>query len=66
MAKKVMSKSTAAKQASAGKDMGKPNVPGKTGFNTVAAKAAKEYGSAAAGKKVAGKIFQNMRKAGKL
>lgn len=66
VAKRIMSKSTAAKKAVAGTDFGKPNVPGKTGFATVAAKAGAEYGSAAAGKRVAGKIFQNMRKSGKL
>ena len=43
-----------------GKDVGKKNVPGKTGFAAVAAKAGNEYGSAAAGKKVAGAIFQKM------
>lgn len=59
---KVMSKSSAAKKASSGADMGKP---GKN-FNKVAARAAKEYGSASAGKKVAGAIFQKMRRAGKL
>lgn len=59
---KVMSKSTAAKKASAGDDMGKP---GKN-FGKIAAKAGKEYGSASAGKKVAGSIFQKERKAGKL
>lgn len=66
MAKKVMSASTAAKKARKGVDMGKKNVPGKTGFKAVAAKAAAKYGSAAAGKKVAGAVFQNMRRSGKL
>lgn len=60
--KKVMSKSAAAKKARAGADMGKP---GKN-FNKIAAKAAKEYGSAAAGKRVAGAIFQKKRRAGTL
>lgn len=64
--KKVMSKTQAAKKASAGVDMGKPNVPGKTGFKAVASKAGKEYSSAEAGKKVAGAVFNKMRKAGKL
>lgn len=59
---KVMSKSAAAKKARKGKDMGKK---GKN-FSKIAAKAGKKYGSAAAGDKVAGAIFQNMRKAGKL
>lgn len=60
--KKVMSKSAAAKKARSGADMGKP---GKN-FNKIAAKAAKEYGSAAAGKRVAGAIFQKKRRAGTL
>lgn len=66
MAKKVMSKSTAAKKAVKGVDMGKKNVPGKTGFNAVAAKAGSMYGSASAGKRVAGAMFNKMRKNGKL
>jgi hypothetical protein len=57
-----MSASTAAKQARKGTDMGKP---GKN-FNKIASKAGKEYGSKAAGQRVAGAIFQNMRKSGKL
>jgi len=57
-----MSASTAAKQARAGKDMGKPG----KGFKKVEAKAAAEYGSKEAGKRVAGAVFQKMRKAGKL
>lgn len=57
-----MSKSQAAKMAKTGKDMGKP---GKN-FDKIAAKGAAEYGSAEAGKKVAGAIFQKMRKKGKL
>ena len=60
--KKVMSKSAAAKKARSGADMGKPG----PGFAKIAAKAGKEYGSAAAGKRVAGAVFQKMRKAGKL
>lgn len=63
---KVLTKSQAAKKAVKGQDMGKKNVPGKTGFGTVVAKAAKEYGSVAAGKRVAGAMFQKMRKGGKL
>lgn len=59
---KIMSKSTAAKQARKGKDMGKP---GKN-FSKIAASAGKKYGSAAAGKRVAGAIFQKMRAKGKL
>ena len=60
--KKVMSKSQAAKKARSGADMGKP---GKN-FSKIAAKAGKEYGSKAAGERVAGAIFNKMRKAGKL
>lgn len=60
--KKVISKSSAAKKAVAGKDMGKK---GKN-FSKIAASAGKEYGSATAGKKVAGAIFQKLRKSGKL
>jgi len=62
MAKKVMSKSAAAKKAKSGADMGKK---GKN-FKKIASKAAKEYGSAAAGKRVAGATFQKMRRKGKL
>lgn len=61
-AKKPMSKSTAAKKARAGKDMGKK---GKN-FDKIADKAAKEYGSKKAGEKVAGAVFNKMRKEGKL
>ena len=57
-----MTKSQAAKQAHKGKDMGKK---GKN-FSKIANKADKEYGSESAGKRVAGAIFQKMRKAGKL
>lgn len=60
--KKIMSKSAVAKKARSGMDMGKP---GKN-FKKIAAKAAKEYGSAAAGKRVAGAILQKMRAKGKL
>lgn len=60
--KKVMSASAAAKKAVAGKDLGKK---GKN-FDKIASSAAKEYGSAEAGKRVAGAIFQHLRKAGKL
>ena len=63
---KVMSKSKAAKEAHEGKDMGKKNIKGKTGFDTVASKAAKEYVSEEAGEKVAGAVFQKMRKAKEL
>lgn len=59
---KVMTKSAAAKKAIAGKDLGKP---GKT-FAKIEANAKKEYGSVAAGKKVAGAIFQKIRAKGKL
>lgn len=53
-------------KAAAGIDLGKHNNGKTTGFNAVAKKATKEYGSATAGKKVAGAIYQNMRKSGKL
>ena len=46
-------------------DYGKRNNGHTTGFNVVAKKAAAEYGSAAAGKRVAGAIFQHMRAEGK-
>ena len=59
---KVMSKSAAAKKARAGADLG---APGKN-FSKIAASAAKEYGSAAAGKRVAGAIFQKKRRKGTL
>lgn len=57
-----MSKSSAAKKAGKGMDMGKK---GKN-FSKIAASAGKKYGSAMAGKKVAGAIFQKKRKAGTL
>ena len=60
--KEVMSASKAAKMARKGNDMGKK---GKN-FSKIASKAGKEYGSKAAGNRVAGAIFQKMRKAGKL
>ena len=60
--KKVLSKSMAAKMAKKGTDMGKP---GKN-FAKIAAKAGKKYGSMTAGKKVAGAMFQNIRKKGML
>jgi len=50
-------KSYSAKAARAGKDIGKP---GKN-FNKIAASAAKKYGSAAAGKRVAGAILAKLR-----
>ena len=60
--KKVLSKAKAAKEARSGKDMGKK---GKN-FEKIAEKAGKEYGSKEAGERVAGAMFQKMRKAGKL
>jgi len=57
-----MSKATAAKEARKGKDMGKKG----KGFSKIAEKAGKEYHSEEAGKKVAGAIFQKMRKKGTL
>lgn len=46
-------------------DYGKRNNGHTTGFNVVAKHAAAEYGSAEAGKKVAGAIFARMRAEGK-
>lgn len=60
--KAKMTGSEAAEKASKGLDMGKP---GKN-FSKIADKATQEYGSAAAGKKVAGAIFQKKRKNGTL
>lgn len=57
-----MSKSQAAKKARSGADMGKP---GKN-FEKIAEKAGKKYGSKAAGERVAGAVFQKMRKKGSL
>jgi len=54
----VMSKSQAAKKAQQGKDMGKKG----PGFAKIAAKS----GGGEKGQKIAGSIFQKMRKAGKL
>lgn len=54
-------KSAAVKKARKGADFGKKNVPGKTGFKAVEDKAAKETGSQAAGKRVAGAIFWKMQ-----
>lgn len=51
-------KSYSAKMARAGKDIGKK---GKM-FSKIAAKAGKRYGSAAAGKRVAGAILAKLRK----
>ena len=62
MSKKVMTPSQAAKEAKRGTDMGKP---GKN-FAKISAKAAQEYGSKEAGQRVAGAVFQNLRKKGKL
>lgn len=60
--KKVLSKAKAAKMARSGKDMGKK---GKN-FSKIAAKAGKEYGSEEAGERVAGAVFQKLRRSGKL
>lgn len=56
----MASKSYSASAARKGKDIGKP---GKN-FNKIAASAAKKYGSAAAGKRVAGAILAKLRKKG--
>lgn len=60
--KDIMSKSKASKMARKGKDMGKKG----KGFEKIEASAGKEYGSKEAGERVAGSIFQKLRKAGKL
>jgi len=62
MAKKIMTASQAAKKARRGVDMGKP---GKN-FSKIAAKAGEQYGSKEAGERVAGAVFNKMRKKGKL
>ena len=54
-------KSYSPKAARAGKDIGKP---GKN-FSKIAASAGKKYGSAAAGKRVAGAILAKLRSKGK-
>ena len=56
-----MAISYSAKAASKGKDIGKK---GKN-FSKIASKAGKEYGSAAAGKRVAGAVLAKMRAKGK-
>jgi hypothetical protein len=55
--KQMKAKSYSAKSAAKGKDIGKP---GKQ-FSSIASKAAKEYGSEAAGKRVAGAILAKLR-----
>lgn len=60
--RRYLSPSAAAKAARAGKDLGKK---GKN-FKKIESKAAAEYGSEAAGERVAGAIFQKMRRAGRL
>jgi len=54
-------KTYSAKAGAAGKDLGKP---GKN-FGKIAAKAGREYGSAAAGKRVAGAVLNKLRNRGK-
>jgi len=54
------SRSKIVKEAKKGHDFGKKNKKGKTGFKAVEAKAAKEYGSKEAGKKVAASVFWKM------
>lgn len=56
----VLKRSRLVKEARKGKDFGKKNVSGKTGFKSVEDKAAKEYGSKKAGEKVAGAVFWKM------
>lgn len=53
----MATKSYSAKQARAGKDIGKP---GKN-FEKIAASAAKKYGSVQAGKRVAGAVLAKLR-----
>lgn len=60
--KEVLTKSEAAKKAHKGADMGKK---GKN-FSKIAHKTGSEYGSEEAGERVAGAIFQKMRRKGKL
>lgn len=52
------------KNANKKRDIGKKNNGKTTGFNFVAAKAAKEYGSKAAGDRVAGAIAAKIRAKG--
>jgi hypothetical protein len=47
-------------------DVGKKNNGKTTGFSAVAKKATAEYGSAAAGQRVAGAMYQKMKTSGKL
>lgn len=61
MAKKIMTKSAAAKQARKGVDQG---APGK-GFAAIVNKTKGKYGEAAA-KRIAGSVYQKKRKAGTL
>lgn len=59
---KPTKKKSAVKKGYRGKgDLGKPNVPGKTGFAAVSAKGAAEYGSKEAGEKVAGAVLKKLR-----
>lgn len=60
--KKVLTKAQAAKKAKKGKDLGKK---GKN-FSKIVKKATSEYHSKEAGEKVAGAVFQKLRKGGKL
>lgn len=48
------------------KDVGKKNNGKTTGFKAVENNAAKEYGSKAAGQRVAGSVYQRMKASGKL
>lgn len=57
---------TISQKASSGQDLGKKNVKGKTGFKTVQNRALNEYGSESVAKKVAGSVFQKMKKKGQL
>jgi hypothetical protein len=62
--KEVLSKakrSKIVKQAKKGKDFGKKNVKGKSGFDVVEKAAEKEYGSKETAEKVAGAAFWKSR-----
>lgn len=62
--KEVLSKakkSRIAKEAKSGKDFGKKNVKGKSGFQSIVDKATKEYGSKKQGEKVAAAAFWKQR-----
>lgn len=61
-----LAKSAATMLAAPKGDVGKHNNGKTTGFSAVAKNATKEYGSAAAGQKVAGAVYQKMKRKGAL